>query len=323
MMSRLKPSQMLCMTAALLLGACADAEPPTEAELDPKSDGSDVASEQTEPVEGEALATGGTCGQRSFRAGDTRGTINVGGRMRSYILHVPSSYRGTQPVPLLVDLHPLMMTNSYQRSNSGYAAIADREGFLVVYPQGLNNSWNIGPCCTKDRNVDDVAFVRALVNKIKGEGCVDDKRVYAAGYSNGGGLSHYLACKASDVFAAVSPAAFDMITEVPCTPTRPISVISFRGTADAIVPYNGGASRPPTAYPLPTIHFLGAEKTFQTWAKLNKCTGAAVQGDRAGCRTYQGCADGVEVTLCTKTGGGHQTGDATYGWSHMKRHTLP
>jgi len=270
-----------------------------------------------------------TCsGRPSLRAGDTTVRINVGGQQRQYILHVPPGYNGSKSVPLLVDLHPLFMDGPYQRNNSGYAAIADREGFLVAYPSGtaqgaIGSAWNIGPCCTSS---NDEAFIRALVDKVKGDACVDDSRVYAAGYSMGGGMSHYLACNASDVFAAVSPAAFDLLVEneMPCQPDRPISVITFRGTADNIVPYGGGPSTPPNGFGGgKRINFEGAEKTFARWARINGCTGQPVAADKAGCRTYPQCRGGVEVTLCTAQGGGHVTGDATYGWSRLKQHTKP
>jgi len=268
-----------------------------------------------------------TC-SNTLTPGDKRISINVGGLNRSYILHVPRSYNGSKAVPLLLDLHPMLFgTGQSQRNSSGYAAISDREGFLVAYPDGVggafSTAWNLGPCCTQSRTVDDYGFMLAIVEKTKREGCVDDKRVYAAGYSNGGGLSHYLACKHADVFAAVSPAAFDLIQEVDCKPSRPISVISFRGTSDAIVPYNGGRSTPPTPWRLNPINFLGAQKTFQKWAQLNGCTGTPTSAGKAGCVTYPQCNAGVEVTLCTAQGGGHVTGDAEFGWSRLKQHTLP
>jgi poly(3-hydroxybutyrate) depolymerase len=137
----------------------------------------------------------------------------------------------------------------------------------------------------------------------------------------GGGMSYHLACQAGDLIAAVAPAAFDMLEEMSCTPVRPISVMSFRGTSDAIVPYTGGASRPPNGLNT-TIHFLGAQATFQKWATLNQCTGQPVQGAN-GCATYGSCASGVETTLCTANLGGHVPGDAASAWQTLKRFQLP
>jgi len=193
----------------------------------------------------------------------------------------------------------------------------------VVFPNGIDNAWNVGPCCTTSRTVDDVGFARAMVERIKSQACIDPKRIYSVGFSMGGGMSHHLACNAADVFAAVAPAAFDLLTEneQPCHPARPITEIAFRGTADPIVPYAGGASNPPNGLPV-TIHFLGADGTFQKWAMLDGCTGSPADSGN-GCRTYSQCRAGVEVTLCTKQGGGHETGNAELAWQTLKRHSLP
>jgi polyhydroxybutyrate depolymerase len=263
-----------------------------------------------------------TCPTTALDPGDSNGSIMVSGMARDYILHVPDGYTGMTPVPLLVDLHPLLTDAQYQRTSSGYAALADREGFVVVYPDGIDNAWNIGPCCTRSRDVDDLGFVRALVDEIKRQACIDPKRVYAAGFSMGGGMSHFLGCKAADVFAAVAPAAFDLIEEYTCEPSRPITVIAFRGTADFIVPYSGGESVPPTPYPLSPIHFLGAMGTFEKWAMINQCQGSPMSTGN-GCQTYSQCQAGVEVTLCTTTGGGHSTGNPDIGWAMLEKHPMP
>lgn len=254
--------------------------------------------------------------------GETKGTISVGGTSRTYILHVPASYSGTQPVPLVIDFHPIFGSGSGEKGLSGYAALSDTEGFVVAFPDGIDQAWNVGPCCTMSRSVDDIAFAKALVGKIEGDGCIDAKRVYATGFSMGGGMSHYLACHAADVFATVVPASFDLLTENEgdCTPARPITVLSFRGTADNVVPYAGGASNPPNG--LPTIHFLGAVGTFEKWAMLDGCTGTPTAGTD-GCKTYSQCNAGVEVTLCTIDGGGHAPGNAQQGWAMMKKHPMP
>jgi polyhydroxybutyrate depolymerase len=258
-----------------------------------------------------------------IKAGDTNGTIMVGSMMREYILHVPASYDGKTPMPLVIDWHPLFGTASGHRGTSGYAELGDKEGFVTLYPNGINNAWNIGPCCTQSRDVDDLGFAKALVERMRTEACIDMRRVYAAGYSMGGGMSHYLACNAADLFAAVAPAAFDLLQEdeEPCKPARPITVIAQRGTADPIVPYEGGASSPPTPYTLPPIHFRGAVGTMKRWAELNMCTDQPADVGM-GCQTYKQCASGVEVTLCTSPGGGHVTGNPDIGWATLKRFSL-
>jgi polyhydroxybutyrate depolymerase len=264
------------------------------------------------------------CPATALQPGDTTASVQVGGVMRSYILHVPTGYTGKTAVPLVLDFHPILADDTYERNNSGYAALADQEGFVVAFPDGIDNAWNIGPCCTQSRTVDDLGFAKTLVTTLEGQACVDVKRVYAAGYSMGGGMSHSLACNAADVFASVAPAAFDLLedSEEPCHPSRPITEISFRGTADPIVPYAGGASNPPNGLNV-TIHFLGAVGTFQKWAQLDGCTGSPSAADSHGCSTYSQCQAGVEVTLCTTQGGGHVTGDPQIGWAMLKAHPMP
>lgn len=259
-----------------------------------------------------------------LKPGETNHTLMIDNMPRTFILHVPTGYSG-KPMPFVIDFHPLGTNSAFQRSMSGYLQLADSEGFIVAWPQGIQNVWNVGPCCTQSRDIHDVEFAREIVKEVSSQVCVDPKRVYATGYSMGGGMSHYLACHAADVFATVAPAAFDLLEEnsPDCKPARPISVISFRGTSDFIAPYNGGVSTPPTTgYVLPDIHFLGAQATFKRWAELNGCMGDPTDSS-PGCKTYMPCKDGVEVTLCVKQGGGHDEGDANLGWATMKKHPMP
>jgi polyhydroxybutyrate depolymerase len=257
-------------------------------------------------------------------AGDSNETLQVGGTSRDYVLHVPAAYDGTKAVPLIIDFHPLGGSGPAERTGSPYPAQTDAEGVIMAFPSGKQGpsggAWNVGPCCVA--NVDDVAFAKALVTEITNSACIDPKRVYAVGFSMGGGMSHYLACHAADVFAAVAPAAFDLLEEnvEDCQPSRPLSVIAFRGTSDPIVPYAGGYSAVVPGMP---VTFLGAEATFERWADINECTGAASAEDDKGCSTYSSCKAGVEVALCTKQSGGHEAGNASVAWPILKKHQLP
>jgi polyhydroxybutyrate depolymerase len=263
------------------------------------------------------------CPDAVMAPGTTSATVQVGSVSRQYSLHVPTGYTGKTPVPLVTDWHPILLNNAFEQSNSGYLQKADTEGFVVAWPNGIDNAWNVGPCCTTSRSVDDVGFARALVAKLETQLCIDPKRIYAVGYSMGGGMSYKLACDATDLFAAVAPAAFELMVENewPCHPSRPISVMSFNGTSDFIVPYAGGASAPPNGLPI-TNHFLGAEATFAKWAMLDGCTGQPMDTG-GGCKTYSQCQAGVEVTACVKQGGGHEKEDPNVAWATLKRFTLP
>jgi polyhydroxybutyrate depolymerase len=267
-----------------------------------------------------------TCPSPALAAGDSMQTVAVGagGSNRSYVLHVPTAYAGNKPVPLILDFHAITGSGAQERQGSPYPAETDPEGAVMAFPTGLAGplgaAWNVGPCCVA--NVDDVAFARAVVAQASTMACIDPKRVYATGVSMGGGMAHYLACHAADVFAAVAPSAFDLLQENvdDCQPPRPITVISFRGSADTLVPYDGG----PSAFvPGMPVTFLGAEGTFAAWAAIDHCTGSPSAPDSNGCSTYRSCQGGVEVVLCTKAGGGQEQGNAGIAWPVLKRHTLP
>jgi polyhydroxybutyrate depolymerase len=269
---------------------------------------------------GGASGTGGaaTCPASATKPTDGKKTILVGSSSRSYYLHIPTKYDGTKPAPLVVDFHGLGGDGTGEAGSNPYKAVIDPEGVVSAYPDGVNGTngtgWNLGPCCT---SVDDVAFAKALVQDVAKVACIDLKRVYAVGYSLGGGMVHVLGCNAADVFAAISPAASDLIKETvdSCKPVRPITEITFRGTADSAVAYGGGS--------MGSFTNIGAKTTFQKWAEIDQCTGSPSAEDSNGCSTYSSCKDGVQVTLCTKQGGGHDPGNATVSWPVLKKYTLP
>ena len=203
-----------------------------------------------------AGGTGGgsvTCPSTALTSGDSTKKITVGTLSREYILHVPSGYTGSTAVPLVVDFHPIGGSDTEWRSGSPYPAVIDKEGVVSAFPNGepspnLGNAWDVEGCCTSPINgvaVDDVAFAKALVADVEKVACIDVKRVYAVGFSMGGGMSNYLGCHAADVFAAAGPASFDLTqqNEGDCAPARPLTMIEWRGKNDTTVPYAGGIRR--------------------------------------------------------------------------------
>jgi polyhydroxybutyrate depolymerase len=262
------------------------------------------------------------CNTPALPAGDSRQTLLVGGVNRSYVLHLPPSYDPASRAPLIVDFHGIGETGESERRSSPYPAALDREGVVMAFPDGVRGpagtAWNVGPCCVAD--VDDVAFARALVAHVQTLACIDATRVYAVGVLTGGGMTHYLACHAADLFAGVAPAAFDLLEEnvADCLPSRPVTVVSFRSTADPRVPYAGGESSLVPGMPLT---FLGARATFAKWAAIDGCTGEASPENAAGCSAYTSCAGGAEVLLCTRNGQ-DQHSDPAITWPILRAHTL-
>jgi len=292
---------------------------------------------------GAAGAAGAQCSSTATATpGETSKSIMVGTLMRSYLLHIPSGYTGKTPVPVVFDFHGLGGSGASQKGLSGWATLGDSKGFITVFPNGVGNSWNIGRCCStaQTQNVDDVGFVRAIIKQLQVDACIDSKRVYASGCSNGGGMSYRLACDAADVIAAVAPVDCDCITGstsnpscASCAPARPISEIAFRATGDQVVPYNGGqcsiAADCPPGMSCSTFDFPGAMTNFSTWATIDQCTGSAqaLSGHPA-CQTNATCGGGAQVTLCTQQGGSHCGNYASLGivniaWEMFQKEALP
>jgi polyhydroxybutyrate depolymerase len=266
-----------------------------------------------------------SCPAPILQPGNTTRQVVVGDRVRSYILHVPASYTGTTSVPLVLDFHPMGLGLEWEKDNSGFQAISDQRGFLLAWPQGLETAWNIGPCCTTARDIDDFGFARAVVRQIFNDACVDPARVHAVGFSMGGAMAYYLGCTASEVFASVAVSSMDLFveSEAACKPSRPVAEISFRDTLDTVVPYGGGPSMPPGRPDL-TSNLLGAVGTFQRWAEIDGCTSPPIATDAGrGCSSYSTCQAGVEVTLCTSDKGGQVVGDAQVAWDMLARHPMP
>jgi polyhydroxybutyrate depolymerase len=247
---------------------------------------------------------------RPGAARDTEGELNSGGRDRTYMLHVPASYRASKPTPLLIALHGGGGNAGHMRRISGLDALSDAKGFIAVFPNGTGVSsralltWNAGRCCAyaMDNNVDDIGFLRDLIAALRKQYSVDPKRIYVTGFSNGGMLAHRVACEMPDVVAAVAPVSGSLEAD-PCEPNAPVSVIIFHGTADNNVPYDGGVGKKA----LVRLSKKPVSYAVSFWAGRDGCKAAPEKKDYAD-YIYEkrgGCASGTEVALYTIKGGGH------------------
>ena len=187
----------------------------------------------------------------SFTAGASdEVSISVGAAARSYVIHLPGGREPPAPAALVLVLHGGGGNAENAARMSRMDAKADREGFIAVYPNGTGGplgrflTWNAWRCCGAAlvKGVDDVAFIRAVVEKVSREHAIDRKRIYATGLSNGGMMSYRLGCEAADIFAAIAPVAGALNTD-DCRPASPVSVIVFHGTADGHVLFEGGKPR--------------------------------------------------------------------------------
>lgn len=254
-----------------------------------------------------AVACRGALAQSS----DRTITLDIGGRARSAILHVPPSAVEGVPMPLVLLLHGGGGNGAQAQRAYGMDAVADREGFLVAYPNGTGRvgslfTWNAANCCSYayENNVDDVGFLRALVDEIERTYPIDPRRIYATGMSNGAMMTYRLGCQMADRLAAIAPVA-GALNEQSCTPSDPLPVIVFHGTDDRHVPYDGGVG-PDTLYPRVDQPVSYA---ISFWVDRDRCvTPPATETSPSGniiTETYGGGIRGSEVVLITIRGGGH------------------
>jgi len=235
-------------------------------------------------------------GRPSLSAGDSKLTLQYGGRARSYLLHVPSGLAAGTALAVVIDLHGAGGNGSQQKGMSGFSGLADKKKFLAVFPDGVDGYWNVDDkCCgtAGKEKVDDVGFLKAIVSKLKTDTCIDSQRVFVSGFSNGGGLTHRMGCDAADVIAAIAPMSTDLRTQ-PCKPTRPISMLEIRGLADSLEPYAGGLVGPEGGM----YTAVGAKASLQLWADINQCTGTTSTFEKY-CERYTQCGTGVETALCS------------------------
>jgi polyhydroxybutyrate depolymerase len=242
-------------------------------------------------------------------------TMAHGGHTRTYHVLVPDGYDPSTPTPLVLALHGGGGEGSkVDRSTRGqFSREADRKDWLVVFPEGVDKGWNEGreSTVTPRKDVDDVAFLTALIDEVAKDYNVDTNRVYATGISNGGFMSIVLALKASDRVAAVAPVTASIAkVHEHSTPSRPVPILFMNGTEDPLVPYAGGQV---TVFGKERGEVLSTERSVQLFAEYNGCTGeqapaklpnwAPLDGTRVLVRRAAGCT--ADVVLYEIQGGGH------------------
>ncbi len=240
------------------------------------------------------------------------------GYHRCWHIHVPENLEG--PVPLLVDMHGFGGTAEGQKRLTGFDRLADEEKFVVVWPQGMNSSWNAGPLCCGHSvadDVDDVGFLRKMIARVGSQQNIDQGRVYVTGLSNGSAMSQRFANEASDLVAATASLALYLL--VPESENyAPVPALEIHGTKDSVVNWSEAGRLP------------GAMKNLETWATMNQCSGEPVESWREGSHyalTYEDCQQGAEVTLVTIHEGGHviypnrgsRINTTAMAWDFMKR----
>jgi polyhydroxybutyrate depolymerase len=236
----------------------------------------------------------------------SNGTIVSSGQKREYLLYVPRSYDRAKPTPLVISMHGGALWPAAQKGISQWNRIADEHGFIVVYPSGTGvpKAWHMGAEGKGAGALEaNVRFISALIDTLEAAYNIDPARIYADGYSVGGGMAFVVSCRLSHRVAAVgavSPAEFLPMDW--CKDSRPVPMVEFDGTADRLKPYEGGrASFGPGLFP-------AVRDWVASWARRNRCGPNPVESVVAKDVTrldYTNCAGDAAVVLYTIQGGGH------------------
>lgn len=242
--------------------------------------------------------------------GDLSRSVRVGTQDRPYSLHVPPSYDARRPTAVVLALHPFATNGAMMARISGLGETADREGFLVAFPNGTGRGaflrWNV--LARAGEGADDVGYIAAVLDDLAAVANVDPGRVYATGFSNGGMMCYRLASELSGRIAAIAPVAGTMTT-ARVKAMRPVPVLHFHGTGDTLVTYEGRVWRE-----LGSSRFKGVDETVRSWAEINGCPAMPVEvqlprdaDDGLVIRrvAYGPGRDGSEVVLYVIEGGGH------------------
>jgi polyhydroxybutyrate depolymerase len=238
----------------------------------------------------------------------TTGTIEHDGITRDYILHLPAGYDASQSYPFVYNLHGFTSNAQQQQFYSAMDITSDVNGFIVCYPNGVDNSWNVG--WNFGSNADDVGFLLTLVDALAEDYNINYDRLYSCGMSNGGFMSYVLACEESDKFAAIASVTGSIVPSEleACNPIRKIPVMQIHGTADPTVVYNGSL----IGAPIEDVVNFWAEKNvcdlmadtiqIEDINNADQCTAERIQ--------YTDCEDDTEVVLYKIDGGEHTWPDA-------------
>lgn len=246
--------------------------------------------------------------------------IEIKGFRRTYLIHVPPGYTPDIPLPLVVVIHGAFGTAEGMERISGFSRLADREGFIVLYPNGMGllgflQHWNAGHCCGKaaDDQVDDVGFVAATIEDVCRRLSVDRDRIYMVGFSNGGMLAYRFAAERGELLAAVAPMAASIggrpSQDLPewriPEPVQPLSMIPMHGLLDDDITYEGGISRHRGG----TRTYWSVEQSVEFWVARNGCKAPPVVQSlyegKVVLKAWKNCTNKTEVALHLIHGWGH------------------
>ncbi|MEN9810218.1 MAG: hypothetical protein RLZZ488_1785 [Pseudomonadota bacterium] len=271
--------------------------------------------------------------------------ISIQNRSREYLLFTPPGYESNQPTPVVIGFHGGETSNVIFARTSRLHNLAEQNNFLVVYPNGVDKHWNDGRG-TSNPNIDDVGFVKTIVEDLKSIRNVNVNRIYATGISNGAFMTQRLACELSDVIAAFSAVAGSMGVNLrsACQPSRPVSMMIINSPIDNFVPWNGGSMKKGKGG-----NILSIPELVEFWKRHNSCGESeertlpkriANDKTKVVVRQHNGCREDTQLLFYTIEGGGHtwpsgadqppwlvgptsrEMNATAESWNFFKRHSL-
>jgi len=243
---------------------------------------------------------------------------------RTFHAHIPSLHDESVQLPLVIALHGRGGNGESMVivTRKAFDRLADKDGFIVVYPDGIELNWNDGRMDEEanDRahreNIDDVGFISTLIDSMIKDYNIDPKRVYVTGISNGAIMSYRLACEISHKIAAIAPVDGNIphMLYPECYPSRPVSVLAINNVNDPLVPYEGGSIYS-SIRRINLGKVLSVDESIGFWVNRNQCSALPVvteepdldpkDGTRVTRKEYTDGTDGTEVILYSIDGGGH------------------
>jgi polyhydroxybutyrate depolymerase len=237
-------------------------------------------------------------------------SLQVDGYVRSYLLNLPPNYNDSNNFSLVIALHGTGGNASQMETDYKLTAKSNSARFIIAYPEGVRSdgvlgvrTWNAGGCCdyAMEHNVNDVQYIRQLIQKLLAMYKINPKKIYATGMSNGAMMSYRLGCELSQQLAAIAPVSGTLITTQACTAARPVPILHIHSALDTKVPYAGG-------YGLANYYFPPVDSGLHVWAAINGCNAAPETVIDAPLYTqtqYAGCAGNEMIQLYLTKDGGH------------------
>jgi len=290
----------------VFLAGCRD----RDSGLEPAPASSSVSADSPSPVGGGTPSADGnpaatpTPRPLEFETGTTTETIRHDGLERTYRLYVPSEVRADSNLALVVALHGGLGSGDQFAGNSRFEELAETEGFVVVFPGGVDRTWNAGTCCggAVRKNVDDVGFLAALLERLGATLPVNRERVFVTGHSNGAMMAFRFACERSDLVAAAAPVAGSL--EVPvCSPGRGVDLLAIHGDSDRNHPLEGAEG----TRSISGVSYVSMEESMRRWSSGFGCGGQPSTKTEGALTTttWGGCADGTAASIVVIAGADH------------------